>query len=349
MPKLPIRLSPYHAYLHEANTFSVLMAYPQFSGYLNSVFFQLRWAKNWLFTHMPHNIYTGAPFLRTESFYRGSVRNTDFDIIDFITDSVDASMYVAMYVNEQYLPCIGGSLRMHNTFVYGYDHSAGNLHILGYDTRGHYGELTCGFDEFRQAHDFCSDSEYEPGARIARFAIQETDARPLDFHCLRRLIHAYRVGENLDDQISERENFCHEKPAVWGIDCLERVKDYYWQECEKGAYLDIRAAYALFENKQYMLRRLHFIQEQIRTPMLAQPIGVYEEITRQAERIKYAILHYNMTRTRAEFRPERYLSGFSDAIHRIEAAERDVLPELEYLMLCLENACADTGMLRDAR
>ena len=329
MPILPIHISPYHSYLHEANTFSVLMAYPQLNGYIYSGFVQLRWTEGWLFSHMPHNIYTGMPCLQQEWVYRELLSDADFDIIAYIRHSIDHSMYVATYINEKYLPNVNGDLCSHNTLVYGYDDENRTIHLLGYDLKSHYGAVTCSYEEFRKAFDTCVFHPSSPFGRIIRFRVAEVETSHVDFVALSDEIRSFYRSESCDHQVSAVVNACYQTPAVWGMDCYEKIKEYFLENWKSRTYIDIRIPYAVWENKRFMLDRLRYFQRYRLVDELDEIISDYCVIERDAEYIKNLVHHYNLSLRKPSFDPVRYEQVFSKYNDKVVEIERALLPKLE--------------------
>jgi hypothetical protein len=106
------------AYLHEAHTYNVLLAYPQYEGWIHENCVQLRWANGWLFTYIPQNIYTGMPFLYQEWVDPDTIKKWHIDVVTFVKNAIDSGEYIAAYVDESYIPEIGGSLGVHNLLVF---------------------------------------------------------------------------------------------------------------------------------------------------------------------------------------------------------------------------------------
>jgi len=332
MPKLPIVLSPYHAYLHEANTFSVLFAYPQFAGWLYSRFIQLRWAKDWLFTFMPENIYTGMPFLQQEWLYRKSFLEDRGNIIDYIRTSVDRGMYAAMYVNESYLSGVGQNWGCHNTLVYGYDNAAQTLDILAFDHNQHYTMLTCTYDEFAAAFETCTCYPYSLQDRITRFRVSETESYKLNLSEMAEWIDAYLAGEDCDYKTGAYANLYHEKNPVWGINCYAKIREFYETKNASRQYMDLRIIYALYEHKLFMYNRLCFLQKYRYVHGLEDCINTSAQIVKICGAFKNTVMHYNMTYCTDRHNPDKMQAAIASFIDTIIELEIPFLEKFRQLL-----------------
>ncbi len=327
MPELPIAKTPYTAYLHEAHTYNVLLAYPQYEGWIHENCVQLRWTNGWLFTYMPLNIYTGMPFLYQEWVDLDTITQWHIDMVTFVKNAIDSGEYVAAYVNESYIPEIGGSLGVHNLLVYGYDEAKRQFMLMGFNTEGKYGELSCSFREFRKAYLHVEGHRHSNVRKIIKFSPYQFAHHSFSLVHLERRLYEYLNSVDSDYRTGAIINRCYEDHAVWGIACYEEMEKEYRRMVESHQWIDIRSAYALWEHKVCMLDRLRYLKKYCYLDSPDEVIRQYESVVKASEMLKYAVLKYNMELSRPS-RDHSDASRFEGMLRNIQEKEVPILTEV---------------------
>ena len=337
--KLVIGKSPMHCYLHHAFTLNILFAYKQHIPWFFTNYIQTNWLIEY---HLFSSgcLFEGIPFFDTQKIEIDFIKRNNLNIIDYIIDAINSDRYVASFFNEKYL-----SYRtikrdfIHPIFIYGYDKTTKIFNMVGFNTNRIYGEVTASFDEVENSFlnllvmpemytKYVYTIKTKENVKY-EFDLHRTYDWLLDYLYSRDSTHKDILLEMKEpDDLYSRDSANKEgllkikeknDMAVWGLDSYKKMKTYFKNILETGAYVDLKILHTLWEHKKAMQMRLEYMNQNKFIYGAENLIDLYNPVVEKSLKIKNLLVKYNITNDK------RIIKSILEEIYFIEYQEQIIL------------------------
>ncbi|WP_127508274.1 hypothetical protein [Paenibacillus humicus] len=197
--------------------------------------------------------YEGSPFVSNYSEDRCS----SAQIVDKLLDHIEQGRYIAVYLNDFYVPYRNFSEDYyHDLMIYGFDSSEGQFEVLGFDGRGYPSRQQLAFSDLIEAY------------RSTNNALEDNK---LPFYMKKDWI--YEFNENVSIPF-DRNRFqfllkCHQKSQsfafetednyIFGMNVYDSLLEHLQMVEKHSVKLDHRAFYLIWEHKKIMNDRLRYM------------------------------------------------------------------------------------------
>lgn len=315
--KLPLCESPIRVYSNYAYILSVLLNQEEAKDWFYSNFIQVKYReeieKSFLFNYSLGNLskyFYNVPFLEVRSIKRTFLLKVCPNIIAFLCSALAEGYYIMTIADNYFLPVkseYNNNHTLHLIMIHGYNLEQGCFYSMGFDGPK-YEESTLNFDDFYKAFtsmdgknvrirdDMCmlyklQDKKelLQPRQGINYFSYE------FNLNLVKRSLQEY-----LNSICSDEHFDCfYQQPAKmkYGITYYEAAEKYIqkYQNKEYDGALSQTAFHGMLEHKTVMVDRLKYMQEKGYVSNLNHLVDMYENIARNALKVRNYVLKYNMT------------------------------------------------------
>lgn len=173
------------------------------------------------------------------------------DIFDFLVKSIDNGHYIALMLNEKYIPSSVAYNAFdfeHQNLIYGYDLNDKRVFLMGFDKYQHFKPYMLTFEEFFAAYNNLMNS-YE--ITLINFSASEY-AYNLNVKTVCKMLKEYRFS--VDSSCREELNV-NKKLRYYGIQIYDILLNNLYK------LSDHRISYIIYEHKKIMVARIDYFKD----------------------------------------------------------------------------------------
>lgn len=190
-------------------------------------------------------------------------------LIDFIRDSIDQSMYVAIELDEFYLTEKSNHNRRHETMrnlIFGYDDGCLQFYSIGFIDQARYGIINISYDDLIYGYEFNKLINrvapwYMETYKFTNKYTNDQDCRYLQnfFLKINNYLHSSEKYDLMERTLQDPSwNTCR---SYYGLSIYENLNNLLEQVVQGEASLCYQCLHAIYEQKLMLYERLQYISE----------------------------------------------------------------------------------------
>lgn len=226
------------------------------------------------------------------------------DIISFIETQILEGFYVYTYLDEYYTVFLQKQHLCHDISIYGFDRDKKELYVIGFNEVFTYTKYVIDYETFYKAYkaglDLSNKFEPEGGINYLIGIMPDFDLEK---------VHKINIENMLSDLfdylncINTSKKFITSDPNFkmysdennhYGIVVYDMLIEYI-ETSSNLEVLDYRIFHAMYEHKNLMSKRLHYLKEEIKYPLTSDDISKVDDIADQFNKIRFKVLKHNIS------------------------------------------------------
>ncbi|MFD2673333.1 hypothetical protein [Marinicrinis sediminis] len=277
--------------------------------------------------------YAMCPWLKVESISRKTLQACGPDPLSFFKACIAQQQCIYVYLDEYQIPHrvhYRKSRFIHENLIVGYDDNEGAFELLGFDeymifrrTKISYEQMLTayagvddGMDQPDELHQILNSDSARVFQRIQLFQRHSDVRYPFDTQLVWESMQDYVQGYNTSNRLSMLR-----KPwnRAYGIHCYPYILDYVHRLIHDEVPFDIRYLHNLWEHKQLMTKRIHYMQQH-------QFLGRDTAIQKEFEKLEHQTLLLRNLMLKYYYQPNRaHLEHIGEALPQIGEKEVPLL------------------------
>jgi len=249
-----------------------------------------------------------CPHLNIFEVPNALIETYESSFVNYIKRNIDLGMYTYGYADVQKISNYGyknvGDLTFHPVFIYGYDDDTQMFNFAEFLSGGKYVFDECAYVEVEAAFKGIKDYFLPLVKSIASIQYNDNPSFKFDISMIRDTVCEYLHPDKQKTDQFARYSTSYFSPLKWhtnayvGVEVYDFLIDFIRIQVELNLErFDFKPYEALVEHKQMMIKRVrHLVDKGYLSPSKLAILDKYDQIRKNAESIRNAIIKRNITR-----------------------------------------------------